>query len=119
VDKAGRTVDFLLSRRRDMVARFFQGSKQHGASRVITLDGYAASHQAEAGPPSTLIARKSRRMASGIWRSISDRSKGWGRLICSSRRNLRRYGLNHPLKFSKYRRVSLTRTVLRQRFLRK
>ena len=51
VDKAGRTVDFLLSRRRDMSAakRFFsRATKQHGAPRVITLDGYAASHQAVA-----------------------------------------------------------------------
>jgi hypothetical protein len=48
-DKVGRTVDFLLSRRRDMAAatRFFsRATKQHGAPRVITLDGYAASHQA-------------------------------------------------------------------------
>ena len=45
VDKAGRTVDFLLSRQRDMAAaaRFFSGAtKQYGAPRVITLDGYAA-----------------------------------------------------------------------------
>ena len=51
VDKQGRTVDFLLSRRRDMVAakRFFsRATKQHGAPRVITLDGYAASHRAVA-----------------------------------------------------------------------
>jgi putative transposase len=51
VDKAGRTVDFLLSRRRDMSAakRFFsRATRQHGAPRVITLDGYAASHRAVA-----------------------------------------------------------------------
>jgi transposase-like protein len=51
VDKAGRTVDFLLSRRRDMAAakRFFsRATKQHGAPRVITLDGCAASHRAVA-----------------------------------------------------------------------
>jgi transposase-like protein len=49
VDKEGRTVDFLLSRRRDVAAakRFFsRAAKQHGAPRVITLDGYAASHRA-------------------------------------------------------------------------
>ena len=49
VDKAGRTVDFLLSKRRDVAAakRFFsRAAKQHGAPRVITLDGYAASHRA-------------------------------------------------------------------------
>src|SRR3954447_16775837 len=51
VDKAGRTVDFLLSKRRDMDAakRFFSRAvKQHGAPRVVTLDGYAASHRAVA-----------------------------------------------------------------------
>ena len=49
VDKAGRTVDFLLSKRRDRDAaqRFFsRATRQHGAPRVITLDGYAASHRA-------------------------------------------------------------------------
>ena len=49
VDKQGHTVDFLLSKRRDVVAakRFFsRATKQHGAPRVITLDGYAASHRA-------------------------------------------------------------------------
>jgi transposase-like protein len=51
VDKQGRTVDFLLSRRRDIAAaqRFFsRATRQHGAPRVITLDGYAASHRAVA-----------------------------------------------------------------------
>jgi len=51
VDKQGRTVDFLLSKRRDVATakRFFSNAaKQHGAPRVITLDGYAASHRAVA-----------------------------------------------------------------------
>jgi len=51
VDREGRTVDFLLSKRRDVMAakRFFsQATRQHGMSRVITLDGYAASHRAVA-----------------------------------------------------------------------
>src|SRR5689334_7515079 len=51
VDKAGRTVDFLLSRRRDIASakRFFsRATRQHGVPRVITLDGYAASHRAVA-----------------------------------------------------------------------
>jgi len=44
-------VDFLLSKRRDVATakRFFSNAaKQHGAPRVITLDGYAASHRAVA-----------------------------------------------------------------------
>jgi transposase-like protein len=51
VDKAGRTVDFLLSKRRDVAAaqRFFSRAiRQHGAPRMISLDGYAASHRAVA-----------------------------------------------------------------------
>ncbi len=51
VDKQGRTVDFLLSKRRDVATakRFFSNAaKQHGAPRVITLDGYVASHRAVA-----------------------------------------------------------------------
>jgi transposase-like protein len=49
VDKQGRTVDFLLSKRRDVAAakRFFsRATKQHRAPRVITLDGYAAPPRA-------------------------------------------------------------------------
>jgi transposase-like protein len=51
VDKQSRTVDFLLSKRRDVAAakRFFsKATKQHGAPRMITLDGYAASYRAVA-----------------------------------------------------------------------
>jgi len=51
VDKQGQTVDFLLSKRRDVATakRFFShATTQHGAPRVITLDGYAASHRAVA-----------------------------------------------------------------------
>jgi transposase-like protein len=49
VDKQGRTVDFLLSERRDVTAakRFFRNAmKSHPILRVITLDAYAASHRA-------------------------------------------------------------------------
>jgi transposase-like protein len=51
VDKQGRTIDFLLSEKRDVPAakRFFsKAMKNHGALRVITLDAYAASHRAVA-----------------------------------------------------------------------
>jgi transposase-like protein len=49
VDKQGRTVDFLLSERRDVTAakRFFcKAMENHSTPRVITLDAYAASHRA-------------------------------------------------------------------------
>jgi transposase-like protein len=51
VDKADRAVDFLLSKRRDIAAakRFFSRAvSNNGTPRVITLDGYAASHRAVA-----------------------------------------------------------------------
>ena len=49
VDKQGRTVDFLLTPKRDVAAakRFFQQAMSgNGTPRVITLDAYAASHRA-------------------------------------------------------------------------
>ena len=49
VDKRGRTVDFLLSERRDIAAakRFFRRAiERHGAPERITLDGYPATHAA-------------------------------------------------------------------------
>src|SRR3954469_10385751 len=49
VDKQGRTVDFRLSERRDVAAAkaFFRKAMKHnGTPRVITLNGYAASHRA-------------------------------------------------------------------------
>ncbi|MBA3571334.1 MAG: IS6 family transposase [Pyrinomonadaceae bacterium] len=49
VDKQGRTIDFLLSEKRDMAAakRFFIKAIQNNeAPEKITLDGYEASHTA-------------------------------------------------------------------------
>src|SRR5260370_36587270 len=50
VDRAGRTVDFRLSAKRDVAAAkaFFRKAIKghHDAARTITLDGYAASHRA-------------------------------------------------------------------------
>ena len=49
VDKQGRSVDFLLSEKRDVAAAqcFFRRAIQtHRTPRVITLDAYAASHRA-------------------------------------------------------------------------
>jgi transposase-like protein len=50
VDRAGRTVDFRLSPRRDVAAAkaFFRKAikSQQRCPRTITLDGYAASHRA-------------------------------------------------------------------------
>ena len=51
VDKEGQTVDFFLSQRRDIIAapRFLtQAVENRGAPEKITLDGYAASHEAVA-----------------------------------------------------------------------
>ena len=49
VDKAGRTVDFFLSRNRDVNAAktFLRGAMKHTRQPTkITLDAYAASHRA-------------------------------------------------------------------------
>ena len=51
VDKAGQTVDFYLSRQRDVnAAKVFlrQAMKQQRIPAKITLDAYAASHRAVA-----------------------------------------------------------------------
>ena len=49
VDKEGQTIDFFLSERRDIAAakRFLQQAiEKRGVPQKITLDGYAASHEA-------------------------------------------------------------------------
>ncbi len=69
VDKAGQTIDFFLSERRDMAAakRFLQQAiEKRGVPQKITLDGYAASHAAVAALqetkllPQDLIVRTNR-----------------------------------------------------------
>ena len=50
VDRSGRSVDFLLSKNRDVAAAkaFLRRAEatQGQAPRTVTLDGYAASHRA-------------------------------------------------------------------------
>src|SRR5450755_2035600 len=49
VDRAGKTVDFRLSAKRDVAAAkafFAKAAKSQGAPQTVTLDGYAASHRA-------------------------------------------------------------------------
>jgi transposase-like protein len=49
VDRAGKTVEFHLSARRDVAAAkafFAKAIKSQGVPQTITLDGYAASHRA-------------------------------------------------------------------------
>lgn len=69
VDRAGQTVDFLLSEHRDITAakRFFaRAMEKRGRPEKLTLDGYAASQaavaelQEEAVLPSTLIGRRNK-----------------------------------------------------------
>jgi transposase-like protein len=69
VDKAGLTIDFFLSPRRDIAAakRFLQRAiEKCGEPQKITLDGYAASHvavgelQKEGILPATLLVRTNR-----------------------------------------------------------
>lgn len=69
VDKEGQTIDFFLSERRDMAAakQFLQQAiEARGIPQKITLDGYAASHEAvgelqkEGVLPGDLIVRTSK-----------------------------------------------------------
>ena len=49
VDRAGKTVDFHLSVKRDVAAAkafFAKAVKSQGMPQTVTLDGYAASHRA-------------------------------------------------------------------------
>ena len=66
VDKEGQTIDFFLSEHRDMAAakQFLQQAiEKRGIPEKITLDGYAASHEAvkelqkERGLSAELIVR--------------------------------------------------------------
>lgn len=75
VDKQGRTVDFLLTAKRDVAAakRFFQKAMNgNGTPRVITLDAYAASHRAirelkaEGKMPQRVRVRSSKYLNNGI-----------------------------------------------------
>lgn len=75
VDKQGRTVDFLLTAKRDVAAtkRFFQKAMRgNGVPRVITLDAYAASHRAvrelraEGSMPKRIRVRSSKYLNNGI-----------------------------------------------------
>jgi hypothetical protein len=78
-DKAGRTIEFLLSKRRDMDAaqRFFsRATRQHGAPRVITLDGYAASHRAVAKLKARPPADKAAGPADARVQAIRDGGRG-------------------------------------------
>jgi transposase-like protein len=75
VDKQGRTVDFLLTAKRDVAAakRFFQKAmRENGAPRVITLDAYVASHRAvrelraQGRMPKRVRVRSSKYLNNGI-----------------------------------------------------
>ena len=69
VDKEGQTIDFYLSERRNIAAakRFLQQTiEKRGVPQKITLDGYAASHEAvaalqeENSLPAALVVRTNR-----------------------------------------------------------
>jgi transposase-like protein len=84
VDRAGQTVDFLLSEHRDIAAakRFFaRAIAKRGVPQKITIDGYAASHaavaalQEEGVLPTNLTVRANKYLNSTTPLSILCRTK--------------------------------------------
>jgi transposase-like protein len=67
VDRAGRTVDFRLSAKRDVAAAkaFFRKAikSQRRCPQTITLDGYAASHRAVTRAESRRLAAREHQAA--------------------------------------------------------
>ena len=91
VDKHGRTVDFLLSERRDVAAAkhffFRKAARNNGAPRVVTLDAYAVSHRAMAELKSTgTMPRRVRIRSSKYLNNIVERCAMFGKKAMERRR---------------------------------
>jgi transposase-like protein len=102
VDRAGKTVDFWLSARRDVTAaKAFFGkaiNSQGLAPKTITLDGYAASHRAvrEMKADQCLPADTTLRS-----------SKYLNNLIEQDHRNIK-FRVNAMLGFKRFRNAAIT-----------
>src|SRR3954468_4293275 len=91
VDKQGRTVDFLLSERRDVAAakRFFRKAMEnHATPRVITLDAYAASRRAISELKSVGELPRRVRIRSSQYLNIAESNSGFDE--CSDLNDSRR-----------------------------
>ena len=102
VDREGRTVDFRLSARRNVVAAkafFRKALKTQGRTpRVITLDGYAASHRAVREMPDENEALKDTTLRS---------SKYLNNMIEQDHRSIKAR-IGPMLGFKRFRRAKIT-----------
>ena len=101
VDKAGKTVDFLLRAKRDVAAAkafFRRAFKSQGLPRKITLDGYQASHRAAR----ELLARRR-----GGARTRIRSSKYLNNLIEQDHRSIK-LRLGPMLGFKRFRHAAIT-----------
>jgi transposase-like protein len=102
VDREGKTVDFRLSSRRDVTAAklfFRRALKTQGRPpRVITLDGYAASHRAVRELPEE----------NGVWNNTMIRSSKYFNNIIEQDHRAIKSRIGPMLGFKKFRRAKVT-----------
>jgi transposase-like protein len=102
VDREGRTVDFRLSSRRDVTAAklfFRKALKTQGRPpRVITLDGYAASHRAVRELPEE----------NEVWNDTKTRSSKYLNNIIEQDHRAIKSRIGPMLGFKRFRRAKVT-----------
>jgi transposase-like protein len=102
VDREGKTVDFRLSSRRDVTAAklfFRKALKTQGRPpRVITLDGYAASHRAVRELPEE----------NGAWNNTKIRSSKYLNNIIEQDHRAIKARIGPMLGFKRFRRAKVT-----------
>ena len=107
VDRAGKTVDFHLSAKRDVAAAkafLRKAIKSQGTPQTITLDGYAASHRAvrelkaDGSLPANTKLRSSKYLNNLIEGEAAHRSDAWLQAIeeCGDHDCRHRNDASHP-----------------------
>jgi transposase-like protein len=102
VHQEGRTIDFRLSSRRDVTAAklfFWKALKTQGRPpRVITLDGYAASHRAVQELPDE----------NEVWNDTNTRSSKYLNNIIEQNHRAIKCRIGSMLGFKRFRRAKVT-----------